>query len=93
MTAEARGEHPNDWQYIEGKPPISTYKKWDQLPVSVRLQYIESHALDLEHDFRVVNDNRDPIEVATKELRDMYNENPCFFRNRYGKWELDTESC
>lgn len=91
MTTEARGEHPENWQYVEGKPPVSTYKTWDQLPVGVRLRYIESHALDLEHDFRVVNDNRDPIEVATKELRDMYNEKPCFFQTRDGKWELDTE--
>ena len=91
LTTEARGEHPDDWQYIEGKSPISTYKKWDQLPVGVRLRYIESHALDLEHDFRVVKDNRDPIEVATKELRDMYNEKPCFFQTRAGKWELDMD--
>ena len=91
LTNEARGETQESWQYIEGKPPISTYKKWDQLPVGVRLRYIESHALDLEHDFRVVKDNRDPIEVATKELRDMYNEKPCFFQTRADKWELDVD--
>ena len=92
LTTEARGETHESWIYIEGKPPISTYKKWDQLPVGVRLRYIESHALDLEHDFRVVKDNRDPIEVATKELRDMYNEKPCFFQTRGGKWELDVDA-
>ena len=92
LTTEARGETQENWQYIEGKPPISTYKKWDQLPLGVRLRYIESHALDLEHDFSVVNDDRDTIEVATKELRDMYNEKPCFFETRGGKWELDVDS-
>ena len=92
LTTEARGETHENWQYVEGKPPISTYKTWDQLPVSARLKYITSHALDLEHDFRVVKDDRDPIEVATQELSNMYNEKPCFFKNRHGKWELDVDS-
>jgi hypothetical protein len=91
LTTEARGENHENWEYVVGKPPISTYRTWDQLPVSARLRYITSHALDLEHDFRVVKDNRDPIEVATKELRDMYNEKPCFFQTRDGKWELDVD--
>lgn len=92
MTTEARGENSDNWQYIEGKPPVSTYKTWDQLPVGVRLRYIQSHALDLEHDFRVVKDNRDPIEVAMQELSELYNEKPCFYLNkRTGKWDIDTE--
>lgn len=96
LTVEARGETQENWQYVEGKPPISTYKTWDQIPVSDRLRYITSHALDLEHDFRVIGpglqNGRDPIEVATKELRDMYNEKPYFFLNRDGNWELDYEA-
>jgi hypothetical protein len=96
ITTEARGEINENWQYVEGKPPISTYRTWDQIPVSDRLRYITSHALDLEHDFRVMGpglqNGRDPIEVATKELRDMYNEKPCFFLDRDGKWELDYEA-
>jgi len=93
LTSKARGETQSSWRFLEGKPPISTYKVWDQLPFEDRLRYVTSHARDLEHDFRVVNDNRDPIEVATKELKDMYNENPCFFFNPdKDRWDLDVDA-
>ncbi len=91
MTCDASSKTVHD-NYVEGREPDREYFFFKDIPLRVRMQYITSHALDLEHDFRVVNDDRDPIEVATKELQDMYNEKPCFFKTRDGKWELDIDA-
>ena len=91
MTCEASSQTVND-NYIEGREPDREYFFFKDIPLTVRLQYITSHALDLEHDFRVIKDSRDPVEVATREMNEMYNEKPCFFLNRQtGKWELDMD--
>jgi len=92
MTCEAQDDHYNE--YIVGRPPEANYRVFRDLPMTVRLEWITSHAHDLEHDFRVLNDGRDPIAVATKELNDMYNENPCFYLDRQtDKWEMDPDRC
>ena len=91
MTCEASSQTVHD-NYIEGREPDRQYFFFKDIPLTVRLQYITSHALDLEHDFRVIKDSRDPVEVATTEMNEMYNEKPCFFLNRQtGKWELDMD--
>ena len=91
MTCEASSETVHD-NYIKGRLPDKEYFFFKDIPLTVRLEYITSHALDLEHDFRVIKDNRDPVEVATREMNEMYNEKPCFFLNRQtGKWELDVD--
>ena len=91
MTCEASPQTVHD-NYIEGREPDREYFFFKDIPLTVRLQYITSHALDLEHDFRVIKDSRDPVEVATREMNEMYNEKPCFFLNRQtGKWELDMD--
>lgn len=91
MTCEASSQTVHD-NYIEGREPDREYFFFKDIPLTVRLQYITSHALDLEHDFRVIKDSRDPVEVATREMNEMYNEKPCFFLNRQtGKWELDMD--
>ena len=94
MTCEAQSEHYNE--YIVGRPPESEYRVFRDLPMSVRLEWITSHAHDLEHDFKVMGpglqNGRDPIEVAVQELNDMYNEKPCFYFDRQtGRWELDMD--
>ena len=92
MTCEAQDDHYDE--YIVGRPPEADYRVFRDLPMTVRLEWITSHAHDLEHDFRVLNDGRDPISVATKELNDMYNENPCFYLDRQTeKWEMDPDRC
>ena len=91
MTCAASSQTVHD-NYIEGREPDREYFFFKDIPLTVRLQYITSHALDLEHDFRVIKDSRDPVEVATREMNEMYNEKPCFFLNRQtGKWELDMD--
>lgn len=80
-----------EYRYIEGRPPTSTYRLFKDLPLADRMRYVTELAQDLEHDFRVLEDVRDPIATATKDLNDMYNEKPCFYLDRKtGKWELDT---
>ena len=83
MTCEAQYDHYDE--YIVGRPPEVDYKVFRDLPVSVRLEWITSHARDLEHDFRLDGDSRDPIAVANQEMNDIYNEKPCSFFDR--DWE------
>ena len=91
MTCEASSQTVHD-NYIEGREPDREYFFFKDIPLRVRMQYITSHALDLEHDFRVLKDGRDPVEVATKELNEMYNEKPCFYLDRQTKrWQLDPD--
>ena len=91
MTCEASPQTVHD-NYIEGREPDREYFFFKDIPLKVRLQYITSHALDLEHDFRVLKDGRDPVEVATRELNEMYNEKPCFYLDRQtNRWQLDPD--
>ena len=91
MTCEASSQTVHD-NYIEGREPDREYFFFKDIPLKVRLQYITSHALDLEHDFRVIKDSRDPVEVATRELNEMYNEKPCFYLDRQtNRWQLDPD--
>jgi len=92
MTCEAQDDHYDE--YIVGRPPEADYRFFRDLPMTVRLEWITSHAGDLEHDFKLDGDTRDPIAVATQELNDIYNEKPCFYLDRQaGKWELDCDRC
>ena len=91
MTCEASSRTVHD-NYVEGREPDRQYFFFKDIPLRVRMQYITSHALDLEHDFRVLKDGRDPVEVATKELNEMYNEQPCFYLDRQtNRWQLDPD--
>ena len=92
MSCEAQDDHY--LRYIEGRAPDVSYRLFKDLPLAVRLKWITSHAGDLEHDFKLDGDTRDPIAVATQELNDMYNEKPCFYLDRQtGQWELDCDRC
>ena len=101
MTCEVIDDYnvqSGKFTYIEGRVPVSDYKRFKDLPMAVRLEWITSHAHDLEHDFKIMGpglqNGRDPIEVAVQELNDMYNEKPCFYLDRQtGKWELDCDRC
>ena len=97
MTCEAIDDYnvqSGNFTYIEGRVPVQDFKTFAELPLDVRLKWITSHAHDLEHDFKILDDTRDPIVVATQELNDMYNEQPCFYFDRQaGKWELDLDLC
>ena len=97
MTCEAIDDYnvqSGNFTYIEGRVPAQDFKTFGELPLDVRLKWVTSHAHDLEHDFKILDDPRDPIVVATQELNDMYNEKPCFYLDREsGKWELDLDRC
>jgi len=98
MTCEAQDDESvqaKNFKYVTGRPPLSTYRIFKDLPLEQRIRYITELAQDLEHDSRCtdgLDDSRDPIEVATEELNDMYNEKPCFYVDRQtGQWELDVD--
>tara|TARA_R110002167_G_scaffold138772_6_gene326130 strand:+ start:885 stop:1415 length:531 start_codon:yes stop_codon:yes gene_type:complete len=94
MTSDAKNDVQSrgGFHYVDGRPPVSTYRLFKDLPIVDRMKLIAEHAQDLEHDFRVLNDDRDPIAVAAKELNDMYNEKPCFYVNiQTEEWMLDPE--
>ena len=97
MTCEVIDDYnvqSGKFTYIEGRVPVSDYKRFKDLPLTVRLEWIKSHAQDLEHDFKLDGDTRDPIAVATKELNDIYNERPCFYFDRQDAiWMLDPDRC
>lgn len=97
MTCESIDDYDvqsGNYTFIPGRPPQASYRVFKDLPLSVRMKWITSHALDLEHDFKLDGDTRDPIVVATQEMNDMYNEKPCFYLDRKtGKWELDPDIC
>lgn len=97
MTTSPSGadnEPRAEFQYHIGRPPEADYRVFRDLPMAVRLEWITSHAGDLEHDFKLDGDKRDPIAVATQELNDIYNERPCFYLDRQaGKWLLDEDKC
>jgi len=95
MTCEVSSETVHD-NYVEGREPDREYFFFKDIPLNVRMRYISSHALDLEHDFRVMGpglqNGRDPIEVAAQELNEMYNEKPCFYLDRQtNRWQLDPD--
>ena len=57
MTCEAIDDYnvqSGNFTYIEGRVPVSEYKRFKDLPLEVRLEWITSHAQDLEHDFKVM---------------------------------------
>jgi len=92
VTCEAQDHHYDE--YIVGRTPEVDYKVFRALPLTERMKWVRSHAQDLEHDFKLDGDTRDPIAVATQELNDMYNEKPCFYLDRQsGIWELDCDRC
>jgi hypothetical protein len=97
MTCKASPDkaiQERQFEYITGRPPLSTYRIFKELPLVQRIRYITELAQDLEHDLigAIDDSNRDPIEVATEELNDMYNEKPCFYIDRQtGQWELDVD--
>jgi hypothetical protein len=81
------GDYIDAWRLID-------LKTGEVFAMAVRLEWITSHAGDLEHDFKLDGDKRDPIAVATQELNDIYNERPCFYLDRQaGKWLLDEDKC
>ena len=92
ITCEAQDDHYDE--YIVGRTPEADYRVFRDLPMSVRLEWIRSHAQDLEHDFKLDGDTRDPIAVATQEMNDIYNEKPCFYFDRQDSlWMLDPDRC
>ena len=76
------GEGP---AYIPEKPEKRT---WKQLPLSDKLRYVASHAQDLEHDFKLDEDTRCPLNVALQDFNQRYNDEPCFYKKRSGEWDL-----
>jgi len=84
----------NDSSEFEYIREARQYRLFKDLPLKERMRYILSHAQDLEKDFNNDGVDADPIEVATQEMNDMYNETPCFYHNpEKDEWVLDSDIC
>jgi len=82
----------NDTDEFEYVREERQYRLFKELPLKERMRYILEHAQVLERDFNNDGVDDDPIEVATQEMNDMYNENPCFyFDDRKNKWDIDLD--
>jgi len=62
------------------------------VPLADKLRHIESHAKDLEHDFKLQADSRCPLDVAMQEYNTMYNHR-CWYQEEDGRWEIDFDAC
>jgi len=90
MTSQSSYENiTGEFEYIR---EARQYRLFKDLPLKERMKYILSHAQDLEKDFNNDGIDADPIEVATQEMNDMYNETPCFYHDsEKNEWVLDTD--
>ena len=80
------------FEYVPEVEPTPELKKFDDIPLSEKLRHVQSHALDLEHDFLLEGDKSCPLAAALKDYQMRYNDVPCFSQNKDGFWEID-ESC
>ena len=67
-------------------------RKFDDIPLKDKLRHVQSHAQDLEHDFVLEGNKACPLAAALVDYQQRYNDEPCFFQNETGEWEIH-ESC
>ena len=85
---------------VEGSPaPVYVrearkYITFKEVPLTEKLRHITSHALDLEHDLSLDddNDNRCPLEEAMKEYKTFHG-HACWYQEDDGSWEIDMDVC
>ena len=90
ITCEAQDDHYDE--YIVGRPPEASYRKFKDLPLNAKMMHVAEHAQDLEHDFKLDGDTRCPFTVAMEDYNSRYNEKPCFYLDRESHiWQLDMD--
>jgi len=84
---------------VEGSPaPVYVrearkYITFKEVPLADKLRHVKSHALDLEHDLSLDddNDNRCPLEEAMKEYK-TFHSHACWYQEEGGQWEIDFDA-
>ena len=83
---------------VEGSPKTTYVREarkhilFKDIPLADKLRHIESHAKDLEHDFKLNGDDRCPLDAAMQEYNTMYNHR-CWYQEDDGRWEIDIDAC
>ena len=83
---------------VEGSPaPVYVrearmYITFKEVPLTDKLRHITSHALDLEHDLSLDDDNRCPLEGAMEEYKTFHG-HACWYQEDDGRWEIDMDVC
>ena len=83
---------------VEGSPKPSYVPEarkhiaFKDVPLADKLRHIESHAKDLEHDFRLDDDDRCPLEAAMQDYQTRYSHR-CWYQEEDGSWEIDIDAC
>lgn len=63
---------------------------WNDLPLSIKLDYVQSHAADLEEDFNLDGITRCPLEAALTDFSQRYSNKDAFVKNiKTGEWEMN----
>ena len=81
---------PTPWHftYVPERKPKPELKKFDDIPLKDKLRHIQSHAHDLEHDFKLEGKTHCPLAYALADYQMRYNDHPCFSKDEDGNWEL-----
>ena len=77
-----------DLTYVPEAEPKPELKKFDDIPLKDKLRHIQSHALDLEHDFKLDGNDQCPLDAALSDYQMRYNDKPCFAKDEDGNWEI-----
>jgi len=79
---------------IEGSPThvyvreVISYRKFIDIPLADKLRHINTHARDLEHDFKLDDDDRCPLQAAMEYYQQCYS-HACWFQEADGNWTID----
>ena len=79
--------------YIVEKPPAPELRKFDDIPLKDKIRHVQSHAQDLEHDFNLEGDCQCPLAAALRDYQQRYNDEPCFYNDEDGNWEIYEGCC
>lgn len=86
--SEEKSSENMGFVYIPEREPKPKLRKFDDIPLKDKLRHIQSHAQDLEHDFKLDGNGQCPLDAALSDYQMRYNDKPCFYKDEDGKWEL-----
>ena len=74
--------------YVVEKPKTPELRKFDDIPLKDKLRHVQSHAQDLEHDFNLEGNSQCPLAAALLDYQQRCNDEPCFYKDEAGNWEI-----
>jgi len=69
---------------------VTKYITFKEVPLADKLRHIQSHASDLEHDFKLEGHSRCPLEAAMQDYQTRYSHR-CWYQQDDGSWEIDID--